>query len=667
MLDQDSMNKINLTLKDLKWDISKEEITKKYEVLVHETDEKIDRIIKLEKKQRNFQNTIAAFESLTSDFYNYQFIMILEIASLYQEIRDEARKFEEMYTNYATDLIYREDLYNSIQEYVEGNFLQERENLNEIDTFLLEKIIRDFKRVGHGLGKDQKMRLKEISKEITSLSIQYSKTLNENKETLIFSKDDLEGVPESKLSSFKMDSNKNYIVTLKNPDYFLVMKFAKNFSTRVKILKAYMNRGFPENSERFKKVLSLRREFATVLGYENYASFVQEIRMAKNPKNVEDFLGDLTKKTRIIAEKDFEEFKKLKFEELGENSDEIIHEADVNYYERINEEKKSGLEIEILKEYFPMDHVLAQMMKYYQKIFHLHFIKLDNISTWCDEVITYAVFNEADNKLVGIFYLDLYPRDGKYGHYAAFTILKGQKLKEKTLYPVSAMLCNFPKPSADSPSLLPHENVKTLFHEFGHIIHQIVASTTYRRFSGTAVSRDFVEAPSQILENWVWNKDVLKEISSHYKTHKPLPGDMIDALINSRSINIGSHYIRQILLATFDQHIHSKTIEEPQEYWNKLHKKIRMIEVTPGTNFVLTFAHLMHGYEASYYGYLWAEVIADDLYETKFSNDPTSERNGLEYRQKILELGGIMDEDELIKAYLGRTFDNKAFLQKLGI
>ena len=396
MLDQESINKINLTLKDLKWDISEDEITKKFDILVHETDEKINRIIQLEKSQRNFQNTISAFESLTSDFYNYQFIMILEIASIDQGIRDKARNFEELYVNYATDLIYREDLYNSIQDYVEGNFSEEKEKLNEIDVYLLEKIMLDFKRVGHGLGEEEKSRLKEISKEINSLRIQYSKTLNENKDTLIFSKEDLEGVPESKLSSFKMDNN-NYIVTLKNPDYFLVMKYAKNFTTRVKLLKTYMNRGFPENSERFKKVLSLRRQFATILGYENYASFVQEIRMAKNPENVEDFLGDLTKKARIIAEKDFEEFKQLKNEELGKNSDGIIHEADVNYYERINEEKCSGLEIDKLKEYFPMEHVIAQMMKYYQTIFHLQFIKLNIVNTWYNEVIHYAILNEDDN------------------------------------------------------------------------------------------------------------------------------------------------------------------------------------------------------------------------------------------------------------------------------
>ena len=667
MLSQSELEKINSTLNKINWNISASEIIDTYGTIVNNTEKKINTVIKIVSTKRTFSNTIVAFENLMSDFDEFSEIHILGSASTDPKIRLEANNFDEKISNYATDIIFREDLYNAIQEYLNGNYTTEQKSLSKIDRYLLEKILLDFKRVGHGLPKDKKNRLKEIIKELTKLIIDFNHALNEENTNITFSKDDLIGIPESELASHQKNSNNEFIFDLKYPDYFLIMKFAKNFQTREKMLSKFMNRCFPDNLDRLNKALTLRKEFASILGYKDYASYTQEVKMAKNPKNVINFLNELKIKLEPLVKNDLETYRKLKLEEIGENDNAEIAEADYFYFARINEERSSGIKSDKLKEYFPMEHVLNSMLEFYQTIFHVTFTKLEGFQTWHPEVVTYAVLNKVDNELIGIFYLDLYPREGKFSHYAEFGIRENQKSNEYRKYPVCAMLCNFPRATSEKPSLLPHEEVETLFHEFGHVIHHLLGTSSYRRFSGTSVSVDFVEAPSQILENWVWEPKILKMISSHYKTNKPLPDEMIKALIDSRKVNKPSHYIRQVLLATYDQHIHTKAIEDPQKYFDELHKKIRLIPSIKNSNFVSGFSHLMGGYEASYYGYLWAEVISDDIYETKFSSDPTSEENGLNYRQQILELGGNMDEDTLISNYLGRKFQNNAFLKKLGL
>ena len=666
MLSKEQQQKIDFTLRDINWDVSTEDIKNSYNELVRDSDTKINTILDIQDKQRTFGNTIVSFENFLSDFSKYGYIQILAQASINPDIRIEANLFNEKLSNFITDILYRVDLYNAIQSYIQGNFKTEKARLTNIENYLVDKIILDFKRLGHGLAINKKERLKEIIKESTKLEIDFEQALNEVKTTLSFSITELEGLPDSALESFSKNGDM-YIVTLKNPDFLVVMKYAKNFSTRDKMLQAYMNRAYPENTQRLQTALALRREFVKILNYPNYATYVQEVRMAKNPEKVINFLEDLKNKTKIAAKRELDIYLDLKKQETGKFFDNVLKEADYSYYSRIYEEKESGIEQEKLKEYFPMEHVLQSMLELYQKIFHLVFVKLNSIQTWQEDVTPYAVLNKEMNEFIGIFYLDLYPREGKYSHYAAFTVSPGLKSNKTSIYPVSVMLCNFPRPTNNTPSLLPHEDVETLFHEFGHVIHMQLGSTQFRRFSGTSVAWDFVETPSQILENWVWESDVLKDITSHYKTNEPLPDEMIQALLRSRKINKGSQYIRQIFLAIFDQHIHTMTITDLQDYYNELSKEIRMFQLNPSSNFLSGFGHIMGGYDASYYGYLWAEVIADDIYKTKFSKNPKSEETGLNYRKNILEYGGSIDAEVLITNYLGRDFQNIAFLQKLGL
>ena len=663
MTELETSEKIDNLLKSMRWAFTKNDIINLFDTFMHESEEKISLLLNIEKEKRTFANTIEIFEEIIPDRDDNGDIYILANASTDSSIRQEAINFTKKVLNYKTDLLHRMDLFKAVDDYVQNNYKSEKSSLVQIEVRLTEKIILEFKRVGHGLPFDKQERLKLIDKELNNLELAFNSRLNEENTTVPFTLDELDGVPLPKVNSFPKDENNNYLVSLKNPDVMALLTFAKKFETRKKIQFFSSNKGLPENPERMKKAIVLRKEYATLLGYNNYADYILEIQMAKNSKNVEIFLDDIKNKLKNFANKQIEYLEAIKREDKSGPQNETFYSYDLFYYANIYQQKILGTEMGKIQEYFPMEHVIEKMLEYYQIVFHLTFILIENVQTWHTDVITYAVFNKSDDDFIGIFFLDLYPREGKYGWFASFKIKKGVKSKIRREYPISAILANFPKPTEDKPTLLIHRDVITLFHEFGHIIHQLLGSTAYRRSSGTSVSKDFVEAPSQILENWVFEKSVLKKITSHYKTKESLPDELIEKLIKSSKLFLLFNYMN-VLLAILDLNLHTKDIENPVEYWYKLQNESLNVKGNENGNFMGSLLNFMSGYQASYYGFTWSIVISDDIYKTKFKKDPMSEKNGLEYRQKVLELGGSIDEDVLIQNYLGRKFTDEAFIEK---
>lgn len=324
--------------------------------------------------------------------------------------------------------------------------------------------------------------------------------------------------------------------------------------------------------------------------------------------------------------------------------------------------------------YFPLEVVLEGMLAIYQELLGLRFEKVEGAEVWQEDVQMFAVFDVDSGDKIGWFYLDMHPREGKYGHAACFGLQPGCRLLDGTRQlPIAACVCNFTKPLPSKPSLLLHEEVTTFFHEFGHVMHQICTEAETARFAGTSVERDFVEAPSQMLENWTWEVEGLDRMSGHYQDKaKKLPAELREPLVASRMANTGILEKRQLVLGTFDQRIHSRPpptdtaavlAETTKEIWTG-------IEMTPGTNMAASFGHIAGGYDAQYYGYMWSEVFSADMFETRFKKAPGGifdPATGRDYRRCILAPGGSRDAADMLRDFLGRDPTPDAFLRSKGL
>jgi len=346
----------------------------------------------------------------------------------------------------------------------------------------------------------------------------------------------------------------------------------------------------------------------------------------------------------------------------------MIESWESSFYSDILLREKYQLDGELVKEYFALDDVIDGLFSITQTIFDLEYKEVKNPSVWQEDVRLFEVYQ--DGKLKGRFYFDLFPRDNKYKHAACFGIIKGKSTANGYQIPTATLLCNFPAPTEDKPSLMPHNQVKTFFHEFGHVLHQMVTTADLSSQSGTSVSRDFVEAPSQIFENWIWNYDALKLFAKHYQTREVLPKDLFDKMLSAKNVGSGLFATRQVFLGTYDLTLYDKYdpngAETTTDVLKEVHNAIRLIPYVEGTNFQAAFGHLRH-YASSYYGYMWSKVYAQDMFSIFEENGILDKETGIRYRDIILGSGGSRDELELVKEFLGREPNNKAFLKELGL
>jgi thimet oligopeptidase len=330
--------------------------------------------------------------------------------------------------------------------------------------------------------------------------------------------------------------------------------------------------------------------------------------------------------------------------------------------------EKYQLDGELVKQYFALDDVLLGLFEVTQTLFDLEYREIENPSVWNDDVRMFEVFQ--DGKLKGRFYLDLFPRENKYGHAACFGLRGGKMTKDGYKLPTASLVCNFPKPTSDKPSLMPHNQVNTFFHEFGHVLHQMLTTANLYSQSGTNVSRDFVEAPSQIFENWTWNYDALKLFAKHYETREVMPEELFNKMLAAKNVGSGMSASGQVFLGTYDMTLHDKFDpngkETTTDVLKKLKAEIQLIAHVKGTHFQTAFGHL-NGYGASYYGYLWSKVYAQDMFSVFDKNGILDKKTGMRYRDIILAPGSSRDELGLVKEFLGRDPNNKAFLKELGL
>ncbi|KAG1656277.1 Thimet oligopeptidase [Nymphon striatum] len=484
------------------------------------------------------------------------------------------------------------------------------EQLSPESKRFIERLIKLGKRNGLHLSQDIQDQLKTIKNRMNEIGIVFGKNLNEVTTFVEFDEESLVGLPEDFIKSLEKTESGKRKVTLKYPHYFPVARKAQNPKTRQIMEKEFNSQCIVENIKILEELVELRQKQADLLSYPTHAAFITEMRLAKTPENVAEFLTDLAEKLKTLWAEEkgtILNFKKEECEKYGYDYDGKINTWDTQYYLNMVEEKKYAVDQEKLREYFPLPVVTKGLLEIYQELLNLKFAEVTNPKVWHPDVQMPGSLDENGSRQISI----------------------------------ATMLANFTKPTEDKPSLLDHHEVVTYFHEFGHVMHQLCSRADYCLFTGTCVERDFVEAPSQMLENWCWEKEPLRRMSGHYKNGSALPDEIADKLIASKNAFA---------------------------VYKETSKKYLDIIPQEGTNFAAHFGHLAGGYDAQYYGYMWSEVFCMDMFASRFQKEGIMNKNvGKDYRRCILQPGGSKDGTDMLIDFLGREPNVDAFLKSKGL
>ena len=566
-------------------------------------------------------------------------------------------------------LDYREDVFKVIKA-----FALKKPKLTGEDARLLAETLRDFRRAGMEMPPYEREQIKQLRSELSALAAQFESNLLAAKAPVVFTKAELDGVPEDLLSSpgIRIDNDRYQVMADAMWQYNVVEDCARNEATRKRLYVAHDSLAKAKNLPVINQILALRNQIALKLGYKSWADYQAEVRMAKTAANAQSYIDNLVTGIHPKFEAELREFKKMKAADTG-NPDAQINIWDWRYYTNQLNKQKFAFDKEALRNFFPFQQTLDGMFFIFGRVFGMRFDQTEPPYKWADDLRLYVVSNADSGAPIGFLYLDLFPREGKTARGGEFEIVNGRRLPGgKYQDPAAAVVLDVPPPSGDKPSLLSHADVEVLFHELGHALHCILTRAKYSRFAGTQVPVDFVEAPSQMLQNWIWDKRVLDTFAADYRDHsKKIPADIIKKMNDARFAAAGTFYRRQFAFAAADLALHGP--QPPDESYDCVAISNRTFERTflpidPQTSFISSFLGL-NGYDAGYYGYAWADAIAADMATVfeKAKDGYLDKQAGMKLRREIYEPGDSRDVNVSIEKFLGRKQSVQPFLKKIGI
>ncbi|RLD27766.1 MAG: M3 family peptidase [Bacteroidetes bacterium] len=625
----------------------------------------------------NFKNTIEALDfsgeqldRISSIFFN------LNSAETNDEIQKIAQKVSPLLSEFSNDITLNEDLFKRVKAVYN---IKESLNLTKEQRTLLDKKYKSFSRNGANLPEDKKQKLREIDKELSQLKLKFGENIlaETNKyEMLINNESDLPGLPEGEKEAAKQlaeaKDKQGWLFTLDYPSYIPFMTYADNRKLRKKLSVAFGSKGFKDdeldNQDIVLKIVTLRYKRARLLRYKTHAHFVLEDRMAKTPEKVSDFLNELLEKAKLAAEREFEEL-----QNFAKDLDKIdkLKKWDSAYYSEKLKQKLFSLDDELLKPYFKLENVINGVFTVANKLYDLHFEEINSIDKYHEDVLTYKVTNKK-GELVSIFYADFFPRHGKRNG-AWMTSFKPQHIKNSVNErPHISIVCNFTKPTKSKPSLLTFNEVTTLFHEFGHALHGMLANTTYPSLSGTSVFWDFVELPSQVLENWCYEREALELFAKHYKTGEIIPMELVNKIKASSNFHEGMQTLRQISFGLLDMSWHAgespETIKSVKQHEKDVFKETQLYPDVANNCMSTAFSHIFQGgYSSGYYSYKWAEVLDADAFEYFKSKDIFNKGIANKFKETVLSKGGTEDPMILYKRFRGQEPKPEALLKRAGL
>jgi len=643
--------------------------------LIAKTKEEINTITS-NAERPTFQNTVEALERtgvqldrVTSIFFN------LNSAETNDEIQKIAQEVSPLLSEFKNDLLLNEALFKRVKAVFDT---KESLSLNPEQDMLLEKQYKGFARNGANLSEEKKATLRKIDTELSKLSLTFGE--NVLAETNAFEmhltkEEDLAGLPEGAIEAAAQTASEKgkdgWVITLDYPSYIPFMKYAENRELRKKLSLAFGARAFQKNKFNNElnvlEIVNLRHQRAQLLGYDSHAHFVLEERMAETPGKVISFLNELLEKAKPAAQKEFDEL-----EAYAKKLDKIdrLEKWDSAYYAEKLKQERFNLDDEKLKPYFPLQQVIDGVFTVAKKLFGLQFKEVETIDKYHPDVKTYKVL-DAEGELVSIFYADFHPRPGKRGG-AWMTSFKPQQIKDgKNDRPHVSIVCNFTKPTSKKPSLLTFNEVTTLFHEFGHALHGMLANTTYAGLSGTNVYWDFVELPSQVLENWCYEKETLELFAKHFETHEVIPMELVEKIKESATFHEGMQTLRQISFGLLDMAWHGgnpSKIASVKEFEEKAFENTKLYPDTTQTCMSTSFSHIFQGgYSAGYYSYKWAEVLDADAFEYFKQEGIFNKKVATKFKEFVLSQGGTQDPMELYVKFRGQKPNPEALLKRAGL
>ncbi len=581
------------------------------------------------------------------------------------DIRKEGLDASQIAEQYLNELDGNEMLFNAVTVYSQT---PEAKLLIGVEKKYLDDTLMKFRRAGFGLDETIRNDVGKIRNRLVAIGTEFDKNKNQALDTLFVDNSHMIGLPESYITSHQTADGR-YAIDLSYPSYKPFMKYAESDSARKALRFLYLNRATDKNIAILDSMIHYRNLLAEKLGYSSYAAYRTEDRMVKNPITVWDFENGLKIDLREKAEQDYAEMLKVKSAHTGK-PESVIETWESYYYETKLLKEKYQLDSEEVRQYFEMSNVINGLFTVSQKLFDVVFKQVENPSVWHEDVTMYEVFEANTDLLVGRFYLDLYPRQNKYSHAAAFSVVMGKQTSDGYQKPATALVCNFPRSMGDEPSLLPHDDVETFFHEFGHLLHGVLTESQFMTYAGTSVARDFVEAPSQMLENWVWERESLSLFASHYKTGKVIPEELLNKMLAAKNVNSGNDALQQVYYGIMDFTLHDGFdicgSETTTDLVARLQNEITLYPYFEGTHMQASFGHL-NGYGASYYGYLWSLVYAQDMFSIFEQEGILNPEIGKRFRKIILGKGGTENPYDLVVQFLGREPNNQAFLKSLGL